>query len=466
MYTHQRIASFVLVFYTLVNSQWSYDQSSLTYLGLWTLSGAGVSIKLVDAGVSKLGYDVVDPSKWPASSSAYCAIDLVAGHDPWCFSAASAARTFHVVAFLCSCTSLVIAIHVVLKRPFPTWDGAGAEPSLPWAIFLCFVQGINIIIVITTWTWTQYSMNLTCIQDGLAKKTCVIDGGTIYFAIAHTALAFLLFGIWRVSYKWLEAKKSGALMDSFILAAKTDDLDETLAAIAGRVEINALGSDGRNALHWAAALNRSSVVHVLLKKGANISAHDRDGWTPLHWASRMGNPDIVRLLVKNGADVNAKDSWGTTPLMLSVLGKSKTSAMCLLELGAIINAKNVFGQTALMMCAEEDAELHGFVVMLLNAGASCKIRDVQGMNVLHYAAGAGLKNIVSTLIECCENDEIEQLSKFGDSPLQEARLRYRKSTSVLLERNPNAIQDVGSDEDTSSEYELNSASSYSSDEDT
>lgn len=58
------------------------------------------------------------------------------------------------------------------------------------------------------------------------------------------------------------------------MAAKTDNVDNILAAIANKINIDALGSDGRNALHWACTLHRTSICHVLLKKGASLSMKD------------------------------------------------------------------------------------------------------------------------------------------------------------------------------------------------
>lgn len=58
------------------------------------------------------------------------------------------------------------------------------------------------------------------------------------------------------------------------MAAKTDNVDNILVAIANKIDIDALGSDGRNALHWACTLHRTSICHVLLKKGASLSMKD------------------------------------------------------------------------------------------------------------------------------------------------------------------------------------------------
>ncbi|CAK4072389.1 unnamed protein product [Aphanomyces euteiches] len=427
--------SMVLSWMSLMDSRWGYDVSSLTSFGLWAFSGTGVSIKLANAGLDKLGYDVVTPTVRPATYQTYCSIPSVVDHDPWCGSAANAARFFHVVGFIAGMIAFVVSTFAMLSWRFPNWNGTGRRASLPWAIFLSFCQGVAYSLGLLAWPLAQQAMEATCHVDKLVANgaTCINTARAFYIFISNTILSLVLFWWWRHVHQILLAKASGAYMDGFILAAKTDDLDEVLGLIAAKIDVNALGSDGRNALHWACALNRSTVVHVLLKKGAKISQKDKDGWTPLHWASRMGNTDVVRLLVKAGADVNAKDTWGTTPLMLTVLGKSRRAAQCLLELGANINARNVYGQTALMQCVEEDAGMHSFAVMLINADASLKLRDYQGMNVLHYAASAGLDNICRVLMECSEPDVITQVNKFGDSPATEAHLRNRTTTAQLFQ---------------------------------
>jgi ankyrin repeat protein len=53
-----------------------------------------------------------------------------------------------------------------------------------------------------------------------------------------------------------------------------DNVDEVLASIANGIDVDALGSDGRNALHWGCTLNRSGICHVLLRKGASITKKD------------------------------------------------------------------------------------------------------------------------------------------------------------------------------------------------
>eukprot|EP00644_Phytophthora_capsici_P002298 jgi/Phyca11/528217/estExt2_fgenesh1_pm.C_PHYCAscaffold_270124 len=240
---------------------------------------------------------------------------------------------------------------------------------------------------------------------------CIETGSGHSYGIAAIPFAVATYLLWRLSHSYYEAKRAGRIADGFTLAAKTDNVDEILVGIANKIDIDANGSDGRNALHWACTLHRTSICHVLLKKGASISKKDRDGWTPLHWASRVGNLDIVRLLAKYGANVNVQDRWGTTPLMLTVVGESKVAAETLIELGASVDARNVFGQTPLMQCAEGGAPLHQLGMVFLNAGSDLTLQDAQGMTALHYAAACGNVNLLMNMLQQCDAELVDKTNK-------------------------------------------------------
>jgi ankyrin repeat protein len=62
--------------------------------------------------------------------------------------------------------------------------------------------------------------------------------------------------------------------DALCFPLLSDNVDEILSGIANKIDVDANGSDGRNALHWACTLHRTSICHVLLKKGASISKKD------------------------------------------------------------------------------------------------------------------------------------------------------------------------------------------------
>ena len=65
--------------------------------------------------------------------------------------------------------------------------------------------------------------------------------------------------------------------------------------------------------------DRSQIVRLLLKYGADPNARNHSLQTPLHLVSRRADLlDVLRLLLEHGVDLDAKDKGGETPLQLSL----------------------------------------------------------------------------------------------------------------------------------------------------
>ncbi|RLN49480.1 hypothetical protein BBJ29_000090 [Phytophthora kernoviae] len=351
--------------------KWARDAANSVDIGLWSLSGIGVRYKLSKEGANIDSSDVAESPL--ALYSRFCSLSAVASSDPWCLSDAAATRVFVVLALLAAIISFVLSMMVAFSIKIPTWNGEGKEASLIVPVMCSLFETLALIPAV-------------------------------------------------------EAKRNGRIADGFTLAAKTDNVDEILSGIANKIDIDAVGSDGRNALHWACTLHRTSICHILLKKGASISMKDRDGWTPLHWASRVGNLDIVRLLAKYGANLNVQDRWGTTPLMLTIVGESKVAAETLIELGAVVDSRNVFGQTPLMLCAEGGTTLHQLGMVFLNAGSNLTKQDAQGMTALHYAAANGNVNLLMNMLQQCDTELVDKPNKV--SVINRRKAFYHRLTRV------------------------------------
>lgn len=59
-------------------------------------------------------------------------------------------------------------------------------------------------------------------------------------------------------------------------------------------------------MDWEDVVRRMKIVHLLLKKGADINATGGEYGTALQAAPRNNLKEIVRILLDNGADANKR----------------------------------------------------------------------------------------------------------------------------------------------------------------
>lgn len=98
-------------------------------------------------------------------------------------------------------------------------------------------------------------------------------------------------------------------------AALAGDAERISALVANGADVNATDANGRTALMIAASAGKTSVVDVLLTRGANPNVTDsKDGRTALIIATEGGHGDVARALLSKGADPNLKDKAGETAM--------------------------------------------------------------------------------------------------------------------------------------------------------
>lgn len=209
--------------------------------------------------------------------------------------------------------------------------------------------------------------------------------------------------------------------------------------------INIQDLKGRTPLHMAAFHNRLDVAAVLLERGANMNIKDEEGKTPLDlfisiyhsnsiiWWAGIGNISALIEAFKAKENINAQDKDKNTALHTAIKYKRWEVVNVLLEMGIEIGLKNNEGLDAIEYFKKlyQSTELHFWVYannlknvemvvkhnpnlvniqdnqgrtplhiaaiqqnapisqVLLNAKASCSIRDIDRKKVLEYVKQSG-----------------------------------------------------------------------------
>lgn len=96
------------------------------------------------------------------------------------------------------------------------------------------------------------------------------------------------------------------------------DADKTRLLLEAGANPNVRPDDGRTALIVAASqFGSSSVVKLLLDRGANARALTPNRTTALRLAAGAGDVDVMRLLIERGGDVSADAAAALTQALLS-----------------------------------------------------------------------------------------------------------------------------------------------------
>ncbi|XP_056259636.1 ankycorbin isoform X2 [Seriola aureovittata] len=237
--------------------------------------------------------------------------------------------------------------------------------------------------------------------------------------------------------------------DERLLAAVEHGEVEKVASLLAKKGVSAvkLDSEGKSALHVAAARGQTDCLSVILAHGADLSVTDAAGFSPLHLAAKnnhiecckkliqskcpidavdstgktslhhaaaSGNIQTVQLLCELKSPINLKDSDGLTSLLLSAKHAHAEVCCTLLDCGAEINASDSSGRTALMLASESNAA--SVVDVLVHRGADLSAVDSQGHDVGHYAKVSGNSEVRTVLTTALNRQQISD-TKSPRSPL-------------------------------------------------
>lgn len=180
-------------------------------------------------------------------------------------------------------------------------------------------------------------------------------------------------------------------------AIAMDSLERARRAIGQGADPNAVaGAEQRFPLASAVLADRSAMVKLLLRAGADPSQRDTAGRTPLIMAASVGSVEIAKALLARGATVDAYDRRGTTALMEAARNRHSELVDLLIRHGALPDRQDRNGETALMMAAA--AGDYASVDCLMRAGADPDLRDRAGETALDRACRQNRHAALATLV--------------------------------------------------------------------
>lgn len=266
--------------------------------------------------------------------------------------------TVHILVIISGYGALrpvVVPIHcTVMKSAIRTTDiSAAARPSFPFRLFSLFSRNLS---VESDFEYRSDEEEGTCkaqtIPPSIAlsktqqmKSKCPSEASTPHYD------ADLRFE--QVALDTYEAEKEKAGL-ALLRAVRSGDVAETQALLQGTcpgfssASVSVRTAQRETLLHTVSRSGSVPLCQLLLDYGImpEGTAPNHQGQTPLHIASHFGHFSIVRLLVKAGADLSAVDYEGNTPLHCAALARHYDVTKFLRLSGANAYARNKQGRTA------------------------------------------------------------------------------------------------------------------------
>ena len=173
-----------------------------------------------------------------------------------------------------------------------------------------------------------------------------------------------------------------ALDMQLIQAAGSGDIDHIKALLAHGAQVNAVDAWGNSALLNAAREGQVESARLLLKAGADV---DGRGGTmpPLAAAALRGHTILVRLLIRNDANVNGVGENELSALMNAVKLNHVGVAKVLLDAGASTRVRDRAGDSLLAVAVSENYP--NMLALLLKQGVNPDLTDSNGLTALYWA---------------------------------------------------------------------------------
>ncbi|XP_056153779.1 death-associated protein kinase 1 [Lampris incognitus] len=178
-------------------------------------------------------------------------------------------------------------------------------------------------------------------------------------------------------------------------------------------EIQAHDKSGANAIYYSARHGHVGTLKFLHEKKCPLDVQDKCGETALHVASRYGNVDVVSYLCSILANPDLADREQETPLHCAAWHGYSAVARVLCQARCQVDARNREGESPLLT-----ASARGFrdiVECLVEHGANLDATDKDGHTALHLAVRRCQVGVVRCLIR--HRCPLDQQDRHGNTPL-------------------------------------------------
>uniref|UniRef100_A0AAY4E0D7 non-specific serine/threonine protein kinase n=1 Tax=Denticeps clupeoides TaxID=299321 RepID=A0AAY4E0D7_9TELE len=193
-------------------------------------------------------------------------------------------------------------------------------------------------------------------------------------------------------------------------------------------EIRAHDKSGANAVYYAARHGHVDTLKFLYERKCPLDVQDKSGETALHVAARYGNVDVVLYLCRVYANPNLVDKEHETPLHCAAWHGYSPVARALCEAGCDVNVKNREGESPLLTAAARG--FREIVECLVEHRANMDSTDKDSHNALHLAVRRCQVEVVKCLLSHrCNADHQD---RHGNTPLHIACKDGNLSLVMLL----------------------------------
>jgi ankyrin repeat protein len=206
--------------------------------------------------------------------------------------------------------------------------------------------------------------------------------------VTGVCLGVLAWSYFSVQPRRLPDAQARAAGLALVEGARIGNTSKARALISEGADINATGSDGTSALHWAVHVGDVETASLLISQRARVDQINRYELAPLHVAAQEGRPELVQLLIEAGAPADQRGRNGETPLLMAARKGCADCIQILLGERAQVNVREkTFELTPLMLAAWSGSTQS--VELLIRAGAEVNAQTRLGPMPKFVDPGAG-----------------------------------------------------------------------------